>query len=83
METALFVDWKAKYDSDLADHSRFDMKAAKYISHQIQNEKKSLCEIEIRHNIVSSVPQYWGILSDETQDCSACEQVSFCIRYVK
>ena len=35
------------------------------------------------HNIVSSVPQYWSILADETQDCSTCEQVSLCIRYVK
>ena len=43
---ALFVDWKAKYDSDLADHLRFARKAAKYTSPQIQNEIISLCERE-------------------------------------
>ena len=32
---------------------------------------------------MSSVPQYWSILADETQDCSTCEQVSLCIRYVQ
>ena len=58
---ALFVDWKVTYDYDLADHLRFARKAAKYTTHQIQNEIISLCEREIRHNIVSSVPQYWSI----------------------
>ena len=43
---AFFVDWKAKYDSDLADHLRFARKAAKYTSPQIQNEIISLCERE-------------------------------------
>ena len=80
---ALFVDWKTKYNSDLADHLRFARKDAKYTSPQIQNEIISHFEREIRYNIVSSVPQYWSILADETQDCSTCEQVSLCIRYVK
>ena len=43
---AFFVDWKAKNDSDLADHLRFARKAAKYTSPQIQNEIISLCERE-------------------------------------
>ena len=47
METLhFFVDWKAKYDSDLADHSGFAKNAAKYTSPQIQNETISLCERE-------------------------------------
>ena len=60
------------------------MKAEKYTSPQIiQNEIISLCERDNWDNIVSSVPQYWSILADETLDCSTCEQVSLCIRYVK
>ena len=55
---AFIVDWKAKYNIDLADHLRFTRKDAKYTSSQIQNEIISLCEGEMRHNIVSSVPQY-------------------------
>ena len=66
---AFFVDWKAKYDSDLADHLRFARKAEKYTSPQIQNEIISLYEREIRHNIVFSDPPYRSILADETQDC--------------
>ena len=66
---------RPKYDSDLADHLRFARNVAKYTSPQIQNEISSLCEREIRHNIVSPVPQYWSILAAKTQDCSrpTCE----------
>ena len=55
---AFIVDWKVKYNRDLADHLRFARNDAKCTSPQIQNEIISLCEREIRHSIVSSVPQY-------------------------
>ena len=43
---AFFVDWKAKYDSDLADHLCLAGKAVKYTSPLIKNEIISLCERE-------------------------------------
>ena len=50
-----------------------------------QRSKLSIFDLfkQIRHNIVSSVPQHWSLLADETQDCSICYQVSLCIQYVK
>ena len=32
--------------------------------------------------ILSSIPKYWSLMADETQDCSTMEQLSVCIRYV-
>ena len=55
---------------------------ARYTSPKIQNEIISLCEAAIRERIISCIPAYWSLMSDETQDCSMTEQVSICIRYV-
>ena len=52
---------------------------AKYTSPSIQNEIISLCESE---KILESIPKYWSLMADETQDISTSEQVSFCVHYV-
>lgn len=78
-----FMNWKAKYDTDLANHLGKASKAAKYTSPHIQNEIIELCQKEIRERIIKSIPQYWSLLADETQDSSTSEQISICIRYVK
>ncbi|XP_070539533.1 zinc finger MYM-type protein 1-like [Ptychodera flava] len=80
---AFFIDWKSKFDPDLADHLRHASGIAKYTSPQIQNEIMLLCESHIRERIVSSITQYWSVMADETQDCSTSEQISLCVRYVK
>ena len=79
---AFFVTWKSKFDKELNDHVHNAPENAKYTSPSIQNEIISLCEKSIRGKILSSIPQYWSILADETQDISTCEQVSLCIRFV-
>ena len=48
----------------------------------MQNEIIELCETTIRQRIMLNISQYWSFIADETQDCSATEQLSICIRYV-
>lgn len=48
---------------------------SKYTLPKIQNEVIALCEDAIRERIMSSIPQYWSLMTDETQDCSTTEQV--------
>ena len=79
---SFFVSWKSKFDKDLKEHIEHAPDNAKYTSPTIQNEIIKLCEGLIREKIVSSVPKYWSVMADETQDCSTTEQLSICIRYV-
>ena len=77
-----FVEWKAKYDSDLRDHLNNAPRNAKYTSPVIQNKIISLCEKSIRNPIITDIPKFWSVMADETQDCSSTEQVSLCIRFI-
>ena len=74
---AFFVNWKSTFHKDLKEHVQADN--AKYTSPKIQNEIIHICEEIIRERIISCIPKYWGII---TQDCSMSEQVSICIRYI-
>ena len=58
------------------------LKMQKYTSPRVQNEIIELCEAIIHERIMSNISQYWSLIADETQDCSATEQLSICIRYV-
>lgn len=77
-----FVNWKSTFHKDLKEHIDHAADNAKYTSPKIQNEVITLCEQAIRERLMSSIPQYWSLMADETQDCSTTEQVSICIRYV-
>ena len=48
--------------------------------HQLFRMRISLCEKHIRDKVLASMPQYWSILADETQDISTTEQISLCVR---
>lgn len=76
------MNWKAKFDTDLEEHMHHAPENAKYTSSSIQNEIIYLCERHIRDKILSSIPNYWSIMADETQDISTTEQISLCVRYV-
>ena len=79
---AFFIDWKSKYDPELKDHLDHVPGNAKYTSPTIQNEIINLCDNVIRKLIRASIPKYWSVMADETQDCSTTEQLSICVRYV-
>ena len=79
---AFFVDWKSKFDRSLQEHIQYAPENAKYTSPAIQNEIINLCEKCIRQNILESIPKYWSIMADKTQDFSTTEQVSLCVCYV-
>ena len=72
-----FLKWKSKLDKELKEHHDHSSENAKYTSPQIQNESVSLCEEAIREQIMSSIPKYWSIMADETQDCSALSKLVF------
>ena len=78
-----FVEWKSRFDSDLADHLKYHSKAGKYLSPQIQNEIIAISERKVRESIVNSISKYWSLMADETQDCATQEQLSICVRFVK
>ena len=77
-----FLNWKSTFHKDLKEHIEHAADNAKYTSPKIQNEIIGLCEDPIREWIMSSIPRYWSLMADETQDCSTTEQMSICIRYV-
>ena len=77
---AFFLNWKSRFDSELKDHIDHSSENAKYTSPQIQNEIV-LCEQVIREQILKTIPKYWSIIADETQDCWTTDQISLCIRY--
>ena len=79
---AFFVNWKSEYHEDLKIHIENAPDNAKYTSPKVQNEIIQLCETAIRERIKLNISQYWSLIADETQDCSATEQLSICIRYV-
>ena len=73
---SFFVDWKSKYDPELKDHLDHASGNAKYTSPRIQNEIINLCDNFIRNRVRASIPKYWSVMADETQDCSTTEQLS-------
>ena len=78
-----FLKWKSNYDANLHErHLTNASKNSKYTSPQIQNEIISLCDAWTRKSIILSIPEYWSVMADETQDCSTTEQVSISVRYV-
>ena len=77
-----FVNWKAKFDKDLQYHLEKSADNAKYTSPKIQNMVLNICEEILREQIISRISKYWGLMADETQDCSTSDQVSICVRYV-
>ena len=79
---SFFVDWKSKYDPELKDHLDHASGNAKYTSPRIQNEIINLCDSFIRNRVRASIPKYWSVMADETQDCSTTEQLSICVRYL-
>ena len=55
---------------------------AKCKSPRIPNEIINLCDSFIKNRVQASIPKYWGVVADETQDCSTTEQLSICMRYL-
>ena len=78
---AFFLNWKSRFGSELKDHIYHSSGNAKHTSPQIQNETVLLCEQAIREQILESIPKYWCIIADETQDCSTTEQINLCVHY--
>ena len=76
---AFFVNCKSEYHNDLKMHIA---NAPENASPKVQNEIIQLCETVICERIIFNILQYWSLITDETQDCSATEQLSLCIRYV-
>ena len=70
------VNWKSTFHKDLKEHIDHAADSAKHTSAKIQDEVITLCEQAICERIISSIPQYWSLMADETQDCSITEQVS-------
>ena len=79
---AFFVNCKSEYHEDLKIHIANAPENAKYTSPKVQNETIELCETTIRERIMLNISQYWSLIADETQDCSATVQLSICVRYV-
>ena len=67
---SFFVDWKSKYDPELKDHLNHASGNTKYTSPRIQNEIINLCDSFIRNRVRASIPKYWSVMADETQECS-------------
>ena len=76
------MNWKSEYHEYLKIHIANAPENAKYTSPKVQNDIIELCETTIRERIMLNISQYWSLIADETQDCSATEQLSICIRYV-
>ena len=55
---------------------------ATYTSPSIQNEIVFICDGIIHENIIRTIPKYWSVMADKTQDCGIMEQLSICVRYV-
>ena len=70
-----FVNWKSIFHKDTKEHIDHATENAKYTSPTIQNEIIELSEGLICEKIVSSIPKYWSIMADETQDCSTTEHL--------
>ena len=70
------------FHKDLKEHMEHAPDNARCTSPKTHNEIISLCEEAIRERIMSSIPKYWSLIADETQDCSTTEQVSICTRYI-
>lgn len=78
-----FLNWKAHFHKETADHLAKAPKNAKYTSPQTQNEIINLCHKNIRNKIVAQIGNNpWSIMADETEDVSSTKQLSVCVRYV-
>ena len=77
---SFFVKRKSQFDQNLKEHLLKSPLNAKYLSPDSQNEIIKIIERIIRRQIIGSIPKYWSLMLDETEDEASNEQLSVCVR---
>lgn len=76
--------YRALGDENLRKHLESAGQRNKYTSPSVQNEIVAACYEVLTQKVVSQIKlaKVYSVLTDETQDLAAIEQVTNCIRYV-